>query len=199
MPQKKKHTLAPEKWVEKYSDQLYQYARFRINNNEQAMDLVQDTFLSAIKAKGSFEGRSTEKTWLVSILKRKIIDQYRKKAVHKEDNIIDQQHEEASGFNLFQTDGQMKGFWQPDHLPQLVDFNTINQIDNNEFILVLNKCMDTLPERLSAVFSMRVIDEIETDDVCKELEITSSNLWVMLHRARAKMRECLEKFWLSSY
>ncbi|NBC83428.1 MAG: sigma-70 family RNA polymerase sigma factor [Bacteroidetes bacterium] len=186
MTVKNKHTLRPEKWVDNYSDYLYQYAKVRINDDETAMDLVQDTFLSALKARDNFEGRSSEKTWLVAILKRKIIDVYRKKSTDKEAPVLDH----------FREEGDNKGAWKPDHLPQLIDLDEAGKMDSREFMQILQQCIERLPDKWAATFTLRIMEELETEEVCKELNLTASNLWVILHRARVKMRECLEKYWI---
>src|SRR5580698_7089221 len=81
--------LEPEKWIERYADMLFSYSLARVNRQDVAEDLVQDTFFSALKAKDQFQQKSSEKTWLIAILKRKIIDYYRKKSTQNELNIFD--------------------------------------------------------------------------------------------------------------
>ena len=77
MPQEE-ITLNPDKWIDNYADYLFNYAVVRVNNSDVAKDLVQDAFFAALKSAKNFQGKSTERTWLVSILKRKVIDYYRK-------------------------------------------------------------------------------------------------------------------------
>jgi RNA polymerase sigma-70 factor (TIGR02943 family) len=180
-------TLDPKTWVDKYGNYLYNFAITRVYDQVAAEDLVQDTFYSAVKAIDKFEGRSTIKTWLTSILKRKIIDHYRKNSRNKEDNLLDND-------TFFQTDGILKGHWEDEHLP--MDWAAdIALEDSTEFYKVLQSCLANLPEKMAATFTMKEVDEMSTEDICKELDISPSNLWVMIHRSKLKLRKCIEKKW----
>ena len=180
-------SMNPATWVDLYGNYLYNYAITRVYDQVTAEDLVQDTFYSAVKAIDKFEGRSTIKTWLTSILKRKIIDQYRKNARNKEDAVLD-------NASFFQTEGILKGHWEDEELP--TDWAADIAIeDSTEFYKVLQSCLSHLPEKMAAVFTMKEVDELSTDEICKELDITPSNLWVMIHRAKLKLRKCIEKKW----
>jgi RNA polymerase sigma-70 factor (ECF subfamily) len=186
----------PAQWVELYGDYLYNYAFSRVNNQQVALDLVQDTFLGALSALASFEGRSTEKTWLISILKRKIIDHYRKSSRSKVDALLDKNFTADKEDLPFYTEGEMKGHWRADRVPQDWNISTEKAIENEELKAIIEKCISLLPKRYAAVFILRIIEEISSDEVCKELEITSSNLWVLLHRAKLQLRDCIEDNWL---
>ena len=190
------NNASPNKWVELYGDYLFNYAVSRVSNQEVALDLVQDTFLGALSAVQSFEGRSTEKTWLISILKRKIIDHYRKNARSKEDPIIDKNFNDEKGDMPFYTEGEMQGYWRADRVPQDWNITADKAIENEELKTIIEQCISVLPEKFAAVFTLRVMEEIASDEVCKELEITSSNLWVILHRAKLQLRDCIENNWL---
>ncbi len=180
-------SLNPETWVDLYGNYLYNYAITRVYDQMIAEDLVQDTFYSAVKAIQSFEGRSTIKTWLTSILKRKIIDHYRKNARSKEDAILDND-------TFFQTEGILKGHWEDEHLPNEWAAD-ISLEENSEFYKVLQSCLANLPDKMAASFTMKEIDDFSTEEICKELDITPSNLWVMIHRAKLKLRKCIERKW----
>jgi RNA polymerase sigma-70 factor (TIGR02943 family) len=197
MTEQKEHILKPESWVANYSDYLYNYAFYRVNDEALAEDMVQETFLAGLNAMKNFEGRSSEKTWLVSILKRKIIDYYRKKSTTNEQNIIDKNS--AEGFDSpFMADGFFKGNWIDSRAPVLWDMDTIQSLSAEEFMLVLNKCISRLPDKMAATFTLKLIEEVDSEKICKELDISASNLWVILHRARTQVRECLEKNWINS-
>jgi RNA polymerase sigma-70 factor (ECF subfamily) len=187
-------TINPSKWVSLYSDYLFNYAITRIQNKDSALDLVQETFLAALKSKDNFRGESTEKTWLTSILKRKIIDLYRKKASKKEDNETYDKLQ-ATGFESPFSEGDIGDrAWSPNSRPN--DWHDENfSIESEEFQKILENCMSRLPDKWAACFSLKVIEEEITESVCKELDITPSNLWVILHRARLQLRECMEKQW----
>ena len=179
----------PELWLEQHGNFLYQYAMSRLANDTQlAEDMVQDTFLSALKSTSGYKGKSSERTWFVSILKNKIIDHYRR----NKGNLFKQtgfQNEE------FIESGPRQGWWKEEFAPSDWSNTPDKSLEQKEFKSILQKCMDLLPQNLSAVFSMRELDGFETDNICKELDISSSNLWVMLHRARTSLRHCLELNW----
>lgn len=178
----------PEEWVDEYGDLLYRYALSRVSNESAAEDLVQETFLSALKGVSNFRGNSSVETWLVSILKRKIIDHYRKKSRRDDKFTVDNFSESSD----FYAEGAMKGRWKPDAAPQDWRIDPEVQTETEGFMQLLYNCMNNLSEGLAAVFALRELEQLETKAICKELGITSSNLWVRLHRARSQLRKCLE-------
>lgn len=182
----KKHILNPEKWVTLHADYLFNYTISRINNHDLAKDLVQDTYFAALNAKDNFQGKASERTWLISILKRKIIDHYRK---------INSIKGKAEVKMNFYSDGESEGDWIEERVPS--DWNTEieKNIENEELSAALEKCINNLPEKYAMVFRMKTIQQFETEEICKELEITSSNLWVIIHRARTQLRKCMEDNW----
>lgn len=180
------HILHPDFWVDKYSDYLFNFAIVRVNNYDLAKDLVQETFFAGLKSAKNFEGKASEKTWLVSILKRKIIDHYRK---------INSTKGQAEVKMNFYEDGENEGSWIEKRVPQSWDNATEKDIENDELKQQLDYCISKLPEKYAMVFTMKTIQEFETEEICKELDITSSNLWVMIHRARTQLRKCMEDNW----
>ena len=194
MAKNEKHTLEPQLWVDRYGDYLYNYAVVRVNDPEKAGDLVQDTFLAGLKAEERFQGRSTERTWLISILKRKIIDVYRKSYSSKESSISEYEEDIWDG-DYYNGAEPFKGHWLEGKGPHSHSLIPDGELEQKELMLILEKCISLLPANLSAVFILKMIDETGSEEVCKELGITPSNLWVMLHRARLKMRECVESKW----
>ena len=185
----KKHTLNPEKWVPLYADYLFNYTISRINNHDQAKDLVQDTFFAALNAKDNFQGKASERTWLISILKRKIIDYYRK---------INSAKGKAEVKMNFYSDGENEGDWIEERVPTDWNAEVEKNIENDELTIALEKCINNLPEKYAMVFRMKTIQQFETEEICKELEITSSNLWVIIHRARTQLRKCMEDNWFKN-
>ncbi|MFH0753478.1 MAG: sigma-70 family RNA polymerase sigma factor [Candidatus Omnitrophota bacterium] len=178
-------------WVDQHGDYLFRYAMMRLRNTDLAENLVQETFLAALKGKASFSGRSSERTWMVGILKHKIIDHYRKdfrerpvtdlqSLARDEEQTIDQFYDAMENPRKYPKD------WMPDQQAVL---------QSKEFWVVLHGCMEKLPKTTAHAFAMRELDDMETSAICKELGITPTNLWVMLHRARLQLRECLERNW----
>lgn len=181
----------PATWVDQHGDYLFRYAMMRLRNKDLAENMVQETFLAAIAGKKSFSGRSTERTWMVGILKHKIIDHYRRD--FREKTVTDlqgQQNEEEQTIDSFyDAAGDPRKFpkdWMPE--PEAL-------LNNKEFWETLHHCMGKLPQNTAHAFAMRELDDKDTGEICKELGITPTNLWVMLHRARLQLRECLERNW----
>lgn len=181
-----KHFLTPEGWVDNHADYLFNYAIARVNNHDIAKDLVQETFFAGLKAMAKFQGKASERTWLISILKRKIIDYYR---------LINSAKGKAEVKMNFYSEGDREGEWIEERVPNSWDSEVEKDIENRELGEALEKCIDALPEKYAIVFRMKTIEKIETEDLCKELNITSSNLWVIIHRARTQLRRCLELNW----
>lgn len=182
--------LQPENWIALYADNLLNYAYFRVRNRELAEDLIQDTFISALKSQQTYNGTASEKTWLTAILKNKIIDYYRSN-LNKYSKLTDSFDGNANN-DFF--DSKKDFFWAEGKIPK--EWNvTENSIENNEFNATLLNCMEKMPQKLVAVFSLKYIDDEATETICKEVGITSSNYWVMIHRAKLQLRECLEKNW----
>jgi RNA polymerase sigma-70 factor (TIGR02943 family) len=180
------HSLHPDLWIDKYADYLFNYAIARVNNYDLAKDLVQETFFAGLKSAKNFEGKASEKTWLVSILKRKVIDHYRK---------INSTKGQAEVRMNFYEDGENEGSWIEERVPQNWNNDTEKAIENEELKNQLDVCLEKLPEKYGIVFRMKTIQEFETEEICKELDITASNLWVMIHRARTQLRKCMEDNW----
>lgn len=184
------NNLDPQKWVKNYSDNLLRFAFLRTGNNEQAKDLVQETFLAALRNAETYKGDISEKNWLYFILKNKIIDHYRKKAASLVTE-IDALLEKSSDYF------DEAGHWKEAACPKEWGVNYSDPVEKEEFYEILNKCTQKLSELIRIVFTMKYIDEKESEEICKELQITSSNYWVIIHRAKLQVRKCLEKNWIS--
>jgi len=184
-----KHTLNTNKWIDNYADYLYNYSISRVSNSDLAKDLVQDTFFAGLKSAKNFQGKASERTWLVSILKRKIIDYYRK---------INSKKGQAEVRMSFYDDGENEGSWLEERVPQSWDNASEKKIENEELKNQLESCIQKLPEKYAIVFRMKTVQEFETEEICKELGITSSNLWVIIHRARTQLRKCMEDNWFNN-
>ena len=177
-------------WLVEHGDYLYRYALARVRDTHQAEDLVQETLIAAIQS-DSFSGKSAPRTWLTGILKHKIIDLMRRQV---REQPLD--HEEAlpddPGMDeFFADDGHWEekpGFWS---VPE-------DELEQKQFFIILQQCMDRLPKKLAQIFLMREVHESDNEEICKELEISATNAWVMLYRARMGLRKCLELNWLDN-
>ncbi|MCF8449200.1 MAG: sigma-70 family RNA polymerase sigma factor [Taibaiella sp.] len=178
--------LEPAQWINRYSDLLHGFVCSRIADTIAAQDVVQEVFYSAWKAKDNYKGQSSEKNWLFAICKNKITDYYRKQA--KE--IMSQLTEiEASGFF------NGADHWREGNAPNDWGINYNQTIETKEFYHILELCKNKLQQLQRAVFVLKYMDEMDSDKICKELEISPSYYWTLMHRAKLQLRTCIEKNW----
>lgn len=180
------HQLNPNKWIDLYSDYLFNYTITRVNDRDIAQDLVQDTFIAGLKSMKNFKGEASERTWLISILKRKIIDHYRK---------INSNKGKAEVRMSYNSDAEDEGDWLEERVADPFDKTAEDNLINTELGLAIHNCIEKLPAKQAQVFKMKTILDYETEAICNELNITASNLWVIIHRARTSLAACLEKNW----
>lgn len=178
----------PEKWLTEYGDMLYRYALLKVRSEATAEDLVQETLLSGIQSYKNFNGQSALNTWLVGILKHKILDYYRKTA--REAAPL---NTSALGKELLAYQFDSKDHWQIN----LVEWNTPDlELDNQHFWQVFHDCLSRLPDNVYRLFMLRTMDGCSSEECCKLLNFSSTNqMWVALSRARMKLRHCLDKNW----
>lgn len=181
---------SPETWVDVHGDALYRYALIHLRDPHWAEEAVQETLLAALEARHNFSGKGTERTWLIGILKHKLIDQFRR---HAREQFLEADStsadENESIDDLFQPDGH----WDP----PLRDWgNPDKALENRRFWDALEKCLNAMPPKLARLFSLREIAGLDSEEICKELRVTTTNLWTMLHRSRTSLRHCLERNWL---
>jgi RNA polymerase sigma-70 factor (ECF subfamily) len=175
----------PQRWLEEHGDYLFRYARRRLFSDDLAEDVVQDTFLAALKARDRFAGASSERTWLTGILKHKIVDcirqQYREVTAPDANNADVPSDWES----LFDQSGHWAG--------TLRDWgNPVTELEMSRIREALDECFRRLKPNLARIFSLKELSGLGNEEICKELEISATNAWVMLHRARMFLRECLE-------
>ncbi|MBA6154542.1 sigma-70 family RNA polymerase sigma factor [Gelidibacter maritimus] len=182
------HQINPNRWIELYSDYLFNYTISRVNDREIAKDIIQDTFFAGLKSMKNFKGEASERTWLISILKRKIIDYYRK---------INSKKGQAEVRMTYNTD-ENEGDWLEERVEDMTYLNAQDILENTELGDAIYDCMSKLSDRQATVFKMKTILNYETETICNELNITASNLWVIIHRARIALAECMEKNWFKS-
>ena len=177
----------PDVWVENHGDALFRYALGRVRNREAAENLVQETFLAGLKSQASFSGQSAERTWLIAILKHKIIDHLRQS--YREKPVSDLIADEKTIDEFFdETDHYKK---EPSNwVPQAQ-----TTLEKTEFWQTVEGCLQNLPKKIADIFSLREIENMDTKEICKLFNITPTNLWVILHRARLQLRQCLETNW----
>ncbi len=185
--------IDPGQWVDEHGDYLFRYAIVRLRDESLAEDCVQEALLSAMQSLGSYGGRSTERTWLTGILKHKIIDHFRK---HSREVPLDPSETDLSEFDpLFQRDDEFTNHWNDYLGPRIWQRSPDEALQEGEFFGVLQNCMSKLPERVASVFSLREMNGLETEEICEILSLSSSNFWVMMHRARMALRRCIEINW----
>ena len=181
--------LDPARWVDDHGDCLYRYALARVRVPEVAEDLVQDTLLVAVRSQERFAGRSSERSWLVGILKHKIVDHYRKRG--RETTFTDLEFLRDECAHKFTA----QGWWDHARGPREWRPSADQAMQNGEFWQTVHGCLGRLPTRTAAVFTLREVDEVSSREICRMLNVSEGNLWVMLHRARMALRECLEVRW----
>jgi RNA polymerase sigma-70 factor (TIGR02943 family) len=182
----------PERWVDEHGDVLYRYALARVRKPEVAQDLVQETLLAAVRTHERFRGGSTVRSWLCGILKHKLCDYYRK--LGRETSFTDLEFLSDEYEEKFVPEG----YWVHMNGPKEWKPEADEVMHRDEFWQTMRDCLSKLPERVATVFMMREMDEIESKEICATLAISDSNLWVMLHRARMALRECLARNWFEN-
>src|SRR5260221_4825480 len=182
----------PGRWVDEHGDYLFHFALGRLRDPARAEDAVQETFLAALKS-NSFVGRSAEKSWLVGILKHKIYDQFRKAGRETTFTDLDFYSDEES--DRFVAGGVGQGGWIHELGPLEWSSDPGSSLDNELFWKTYRDCSAKMPANVATVFTLREVDGVDSKEICATLNISESNLWVMLHRARMALRRCLETNW----
>src|SRR6266849_7922590 len=181
------HKLSdPDTWVDEHGDYLFWYAMFRLRDPEAAEDVLQETLLAAMKGHADFRGASSERTWLVGILRHKILDRFREVSRLRPLYDID-------AFADF--DFQENGHWQVDSAPVAWRAKPDELIEQKEFWDVFGHGLSSTSARTATAFILREIDCLDTGDICETLNVSRENLWVMLHRARLSLRRFLQINW----
>jgi RNA polymerase sigma-70 factor, ECF subfamily len=163
---------------------LLRYASLQLRDRHAAEDAVQETLLAALAGEASFGGRSNLRTWLTGILKHKIVDAIRKTS-----------RETASGSDEeFEALFDETGHWRD---PPTAWDDPDAALQQSQFLSALEECLARLPAKTSQAFMMREHLGLETTEICKELAVTPTHCWVLLHRARLALRECLQMNWFA--
>lgn len=188
-PQQQPNLLADSEFLEDIRQQMLRFAILQLRDSHLAEDAVQEALIGALKNAGSFGGRAALKTWMFAILKNKIIDILRyKQRVVNVGSVLHEEDEDLS--ELFDS----KGFWQVDERP-VAWGNPEASMRESDFWRVFEACLDNLPAKQARVFMMREFVELDAEEICANLELTISNLHVLLYRSRLRLRECIENNW----
>ena len=181
------NTVNPQIWVEAYRDSLFRYALARLRDADLAEESIQETFLAALKSRKNFQGLASEKTWLISILKRKICDHFRRINRDRQlivkspmaclrDEVLDSRRMSAVGSCMWFSD------------PSMV-------YEQKEFLKIIMKALSELPGRLAQVFILREVIELSSQEICEFMDISICNLYVMIHRSRKRLKHNLQLKW----
>lgn len=182
-------------WVVLYFDSLYSWAVYKTSSKESAEDLVQETFLVALKSFDQFEGKSTPKSWLFGILRHKITDYHRQKYKHPSAEPL--ATIENEGDVLFGKLFNVHGEWNPTESPQPWQEETAHLLDNPDFNKALQDCLKKLPLNWFSAVQLKFLEEKKPEQVCQELGVTPTNYWQIIHRAKLQLRKCLQINWFN--
>ncbi len=181
--------LLDEQFLAQLRRQMVQFARMQLQDESLAEDAVQEALIGALQNAGSFARRAAVKTWVFAILKNKIVDIIRQRARMAEGVSLPGEDDDP-GERLF----DQSGHWNKEDRPnRWAEPDTA--VKNEHFWRVFEVCLDGLPVKQARLFMMREFLELESDEICGSLEVSTSNLHVMLFRARLRLRECLDKRW----
>lgn len=178
-----------ERWLSQYGDYLYRYALSRVRDASQAEDLIQETMIIALQKIDTFKEQSSEKTWLTGILRYRILDHYRRQSKNWRLPVAG----EGPEAGWFDAEGHwnsgsesVAAEWEPD--PSCM-------LDRKEFMEALHACIRQLPDKAAAVFVQRELEFQATSTILESLNISESNLWVLLHRAPNMLKQCIQTKW----
>jgi RNA polymerase sigma-70 factor (ECF subfamily) len=180
-------------WVNTYGDELYRYAHSKTGDRHIAEDLVQDAFLGALQSAQKKAVIENQKSWLFSILRNKIVDYYRK--LEREKKQIGNQYSEEEMDEGSHFTGM--GMWHKD-LTNIPWSKTENLTADQEFNAVLDACLAKLPPHYQMVVRLKIMENEKTDIICQDLDISSANLWQIIHRTKLRLRACINKHWFQS-
>ena len=181
--------LNPETWVKDYGDYLYGYAYSRMRDANAAEDVLQETLLAGVKYSGQYAGKGSVRGWLIAILKRKIIDHFRSRKKHAGASFGDEDDAFDPSTVLFDQQGNWKPGtfkWAPS--PE-------NNLETSELSDIVQDCLKGIPKGHADVFVLSVMEEMDSAAICEQLDITPSNMWVRMHRARLGLAKCVSEKW----
>lgn len=180
---------SPDTWLDEHGGALYKYALLHTRDEHKAEEAVQETLLAALQARERYGGGASVRTWLIGILKHKIMDMFR----HDAREVALDEPDELAGEAALEDNFAPDGHWSL----RLADWGDPERaLEGSQFLAILQRCLEALPPRLARLFMLREVMEESTEIICKELAITPTNLWTMLHRGRLGLRQCLDRNWV---
>jgi RNA polymerase sigma-70 factor (ECF subfamily) len=181
------NAVNPELWVEAYRNSLFKYALSRLRDADLAEEKIQETFLAALQSRKHFQGLASEKTWLISILKRKIYDHFRKISRDRQLHVaFSMEYIRYDIFDSKRMPAVRSSFWV---------FDPSKAYEEKEFLKIIKQALSELPGRLAQVFILREVIELSSQEICEFMDISICNLYVMMHRARKHLRHNLQANW----
>lgn len=180
-----KPEIDSEQWVERYGDAMFRYTLVRVKDPVAAEEIVQTALVAALQAQHTFAGKSSEKSWLFGILKHKIMDHFR--------SIKNQRNHELTpedDADPYENAYNENGHWVSP--PRSWEVDPEKAAENTQLLEALNHCLEGLSDKFRNIFVMKEIEGMSSEDICKEMGIQPTNLWVILHRARNQLKKCLE-------
>jgi RNA polymerase sigma-70 factor (ECF subfamily) len=186
----------PNVWVEQYGDCLFRVALVRVGSRERAEDIVQETFLAALRNRKTYAGQADERSWLLGILKHKVADYFRDRERLRPATAIRLPSGHTGAGDVLDELFDHKGRWRGKPTPGPDDPSASMQ--RREFWERFQSCLARLPSRLAAAFALREVDGMSSAEVRETLGVTAGNLWVLLHRARLSLARCLEISWFGT-
>lgn len=182
-----------EALMAKHRPVLFRYALLQLKDKGLADDAVQETLLAAWQSSANFEGKAGLRTWLIGILKHKIADHWRRSARGPAASGLSQFDEHGSGADeddFFTENGRWISKPSAWNDPE-------KALQQQEFWAIFETCQNNLPQKMAQVFMLRELVGLETEEVCQETGISDANYWVTMHRARLRLRECLDIRWFN--
>jgi RNA polymerase sigma-70 factor (ECF subfamily) len=182
------NAVNPQIWIEEYREPLFKYALARLRDADLAEESIQETFLAALQSQNGFQGLASEKTWLISILKRKIYDHFRRMSRDRQFKLtfpIERLRNDVA--NSGRIPAVRSRIWFSD--PSMV-------YEQKEFLKIVKRALAELPDRTAQAFFLREVIELSSQEICEFMDISICNLYVMVHRARKRLRDDLQLKWL---
>ncbi|WP_020160120.1 MULTISPECIES: sigma-70 family RNA polymerase sigma factor [Methylobacter] len=185
--------LLTEALLAEHRPVLFRYALLQLRDDELADDAVQETLLAAWQSASTFEGKAGLRTWLIGILKHKIADHWRRSGreiVTSDIGFTDTDESDSDEDDFFMSNGQWNGGPSAWNDPEAA-------LRQQEFWGIYETCQNNLPPKMAQVFMLRELVGLEADEICRETGLSDANYWVIMHRARLRLRECLEMRWFN--